>query len=324
MLSGPIRVCTLFDSNFSLQGIAMIESVENCSSELIEWTILALDESVYRFLIDLNRQNFQVLRFNDLEDPELMALIHTRAWNEVCWTSAACLLNFSLRSVKADQRIAYIDADCYFFSDLSTFFEDAQGNCKIFIHEHNFSSDRLSWLPKSGRFNVGVVGGIKSKSFESCIAYWREQVLDDCSVDPKLGKCGDQTYLNNWPELFGDLCVVQNPGVGVAPWNLNNYSVTINNDMPYVNGVKSVFFHFHGLKIVFITKYLSVYFTAPGYNFIHDPDGTFYKPYISHLMKLKSQNLYVQKGVRKVTFRWFVNNISLITLTKSLVKIPFQ
>ena len=45
-----VWACTLFDSNFLVQGLALIESVESNSTCNIYWTVLALDDLSYSTL----------------------------------------------------------------------------------------------------------------------------------------------------------------------------------------------------------------------------------------------------------------------------------
>ena len=303
-------LCTLFDSRFAIQGLAMIDSVERYATSPIEWNVLALDDIVLDQLLSLERSNLKVLALQDLQDSDLLKLIGVRPWNEVCWTSASCLLHYANRQANEDQVVAYIDADCFFFDDINRFFISKDIGSKIFIHEHNFSQDRKEWLLKSGRFNVGLVGGVKSDEFSSCIAEWRDQVLEDCSVDPELGKCGDQTYLNDWPIKYPSTKIVDDVGVGIAPWNTNNYDISTVEGFPSANENRILFYHFHGLKFAYLSKYMCVFFIAPGYRLKWRELTGIYRIYIVSLMKQTNSVLFMSFVDRKMGLNWFLRNFA--------------
>ncbi len=292
----------------------MIDSVERHTSASINWVTLALDSETYIYLTQLQRENLQVLRFEDLEDQDLLNLFGVRPWNELCWTSAACLLSYCLKISSPGDLIAYIDADCFFFQDFLLFFHGAEPHHKIFVHEHRFSEDRAMWLAKSGRFNVGVVAGYKSDEFDQCIARWRQQVIDDCSVNQELGKCGDQSYLNDWPHLYKNLRIVDLKGVGVAPWNLNNYILGIGESGPTVDGESIIFFHFHGLKFAYIGKWFWLYFISPGYFLKQNPNQFVYRTYLMDLGTRKE--LFKFTAERSMPIWWTLKNSRKYSLLK--------
>jgi hypothetical protein len=307
MTQPVITLCTLFDFRFAIQGITMIESVERHTSASINWVTLALDAETYDYLTKLQKENLRVLRFEDLEDQDLQNLFGVRPWGEICWTSAACLLSYCLKNSRADELVAYIDADCFFFQDFLEFLKYAEPRQRIFIHEHRFSEDRAEWLAKSGRFNVGVVAGFKSDEFDRCVTRWREQVIDDCSVNQELGKCGDQSYLNEWPNLYQNLRIVDLKGAGVAPWNLNNYRLGVRETGPTVDGESIIFFHFHGLKFAHIGKWVWLYFIAPGYSLRQNPNREIYRIYLKHLTQ--NADLFRITSSRSMSLGWTLRNL---------------
>ena len=279
-----IHLCTLFDSNFLAQGLALIDSVESKASGQVHWTILALDSISSEKLNSLSKPNLSVILFDDFEDTALKALVGARPWREICWTSAACLLRYCLNSNVGYSFVGYVDADCFFVGDIFEMVSEIPDSKNIAIHEHRYSPDRIEWLPKSGRFNVGVVIGRPGTEFNTCIEIWRQQVLQRCDVNISEGRCGDQTYLNDWPQKFRSLYIFENPGVGLAPWNLNNYQLNSINNRLFI-GEKSVyFFHFHGLQFRLIRSLAGAYVAASGYQIKILPIKEIYKPYISIIL----------------------------------------
>ena len=283
-----VWACTLFDSNFLVQGLALIESVESNSTCNIYWTVLALDDLSYSTLKSMSKSNMKVIHIDKFEDLELQALKPTRAWKEFCWTSAACLLNYCLSESPLGERVAYIDADCYFFEDIYELLTPLESGSEIAIHEHRFSRDRMSSLEKSGRFNVGLVAGLNKTEFKACVSRWRSQVLNCCDVNHVEGRCGDQTYLNEWPGLYKSLHVLASPGAGLAPWNIKNYKVTTINGTLKVDLKPIYFYHFSALEFIYFSKVFTIFVPAAGYLNMDRDERVIYSQYVKHLMQISS------------------------------------
>lgn len=304
-----IHLCTLFDVNFLSQGLALIDSVETNSDTEIIWTILALDDAAKTKLQELNRPNIKVLSLPLFPDLDLRSLINVRPWRELCWTSAACLLNFCLDEDLNSHYVGYIDADCFFLSDIAEMLKEIPPRKEFAIHEHNFSPDRMHWLEKSGRFNVGVIIGRPKSEFKYCISRWREQVLDRCDVNAEEGRCGDQTYLNDWPDQYPGVHVFKCVGVGVAPWNLNNYEITSFQNEIYVDNKKLYFFHFHGLQYRTIWNLFAFFIPAAGYELRYTPLSEVYSPYVRAILLNASKLSLKNAEVRfSSDLMWLIRN----------------
>ena len=296
----------------------MIQSVERFAAEKINWTVLALDEETFQFLTEKKLVNLEIVTLDSIDDEDLKALKGIRPWNQLCWTSAACLLRYVNSKIHEEEIAGYIDADCFFFYDVLKTLQPLHSGSSIAIHEHRYSQDRAKWLNLSGRFNVGLVAGVKGTEFDQCISRWRMQVLDNCEVDLVAGKCGDQTYLNEWPELYKNIAVLKNKGVAVAPWNLNNYKVTKTNNIIKIDDSNLQFFHFHGLEIGFISKWVTVYIPAAGYSLIGNRGIQIYRAYIRELMKLLRYEGGLKPAFRRRNLTWWTKSI-----LKNKIKIQF-
>jgi len=287
----------------------MIESVERYSTSRIKWTILTLDNESADFLLKNSTINIEILTLESIKDEELKKLVGVRPWNELCWTSASCLLRLVNNGARFGEISAYIDADCFFFQDITEMFLPLFHGQTIAVHEHRFSRDRFNWLAKSGRFNVGVVGGVKGTEFDDCLNRWRMQVLESCIVDQRNGKCGDQTYLNEWPDLYKKLVILDEPGVGLAPWNINNYVISQKDKVIYVDDKKLFFYHFHALEFYIANSKMIVYEAAAGYKISKNSTKLIYMEYTKQLrrnllsiqkLKLRKHKMFSFKFVKSV------------------------
>ncbi len=274
----------------------MIRSIEKETSQSVKFVILCLDDETYEVLMRLNITNWQLILLSEFQDVEVLALRSVRAWREFCWTLAAAILNYVIQKSENGQIVVYVDADCYFFNDLSLVTSQLSSSVEILIHEHRFSPDRIGWATSSGRFNVGVIAGTVGEQFISCISRWRDQVIIECTLDPLNGKCGDQTYLNEWPEMYSKLRIMSSKGAGVGPWNMLSYKVGLDSGIVKIDEEDLIFFHFSRFKVIHIGPFHINYVSAEGYNVPNIIEKLIYKEYakdlISSVRIAKSKKLF--------------------------------
>jgi len=296
-----LALSTVCDEKFANQAIAMIGSVEENSSIEITWFILALTDPAYKILSGISKPNWHILNLSKIDD-EFYSLLDVRPWREFCWTAAAVVLNYVANFSHASY-VGYLDSDCFFFRDIAEYFHDL-GDASVLIVPHDFSPDRYEWRYKSGLFNVGLILGKQDENFRTCVAKWRRSVLDECVVDPALGKCGDQTYLNDWPKEYDFVHVLNRRGSALGPWNLNNFKRVDEIDWKIdLNPIH--FFHFHGLVVCQVTSIIFLFLPSPGYKHSLENRKVIYKHYVKALREV-SKSLKLQ--VRHVRIREFILN----------------
>jgi hypothetical protein len=275
------------------RGLAMIESIKNTSNAPIKYTVLAMDDSTFQFLRTLKISNLHVLHLRDFADLEFQSLVKVRPFRELCWTAASCLVRNVFKTDEESDFIIYVDSDCYFYSDILEMTTNWENRSNIFVHEHRYSPLRKLWEDSAGRFNVGVVG-FRGKSVEAwkCLERWRLQVLAVCELNPDKGLCGDQTYLNEWPDLYLGLQIMKSAGEGAAPWNVEPLLALRSKDSISVDGQKLIFYHFHSLRLG-VNKKLRILSTrlAFGYSIPISFRKFVYGPYLKHLRTLNRRVL---------------------------------
>ena len=106
-------------------------------------------------------------------------------------------------------------------------------------------------LAKYGRFNVGWVGIRADQRGRACLDWSAASTLDWCYDKPEDGKYADQGYLDQFPEKFDGVTVLEPKGFNLAPWNTGGHRLTLSGEKVLVDGTdKLVFFHFHGVRRV--------------------------------------------------------------------------
>ena len=288
----------------------MLESVQKYSTAPLRITVLAMDVETESYLEKAQIPNLHFISIEDFQDPDFRKLLESRPFRELCWTAASCLTNYVFKKDSESEFIIYIDSDCYFFSDIAKLCAQWNAESNIFVHEHRYSAGRLQWEATAGRFNVGVVGFRgKSKEAEACLAKWRQQVLDVCELNPELGLCGDQGYLNEWPTAYPGLQIMSSPGEGAAPWNVEDRVATKSSSIVRISDKKLIFYHFHALKMTYNSRIrIVISQLAFGYTIPKSVKRFVYRPYLTHLhavnMKLHKQGLnFSEIGFTKIGVR---------------------
>jgi hypothetical protein len=230
--------CTLADSKYLPQAIALYESMVRWSSEPFTLHVLPMDEAALTTLNEAALPNIKIVQ-NFHERPEMQAARRNRDWREYCWTCASCLCELLMdRGLDA---VTYLDADCFFFADPALVQHDI-GERSIAIVPHRFASTDRRRLEPNGLYNVSLVC-FRDDVGRRCVQQWAAQCREWCYYRNAPGRFGDQKYLDAWPKRYGnDLAILDNIGIGVAPWNVEQYRVSAG---PRVNGQPVILYHFH-------------------------------------------------------------------------------
>jgi hypothetical protein len=281
-----INFCTLFDSNYLTRGLALYESLcRVCPA--FQLYIIAFDDNCFEYLSESKLPFLTPITLRDFEDKELLGIKSTRTAAEYCWTCTPsvilyCLQKFSLPSC------TYLDADMIFYQDPQILLNEV-GTDSVLITEHRYTRE----------YNVALTHGIYCVQFVyfknddaglSILRWWRDRCLEWCYNYREDNKFGDQKYLDDWTTRFKGVHVLQHPGGGVAPWNVQQYSFEGRNGKIYLSAEGSsmsyplVFFHFHGLKF-YSNQMVSC--TATLYEISMKVKEILYFPYITELLAIE-------------------------------------
>jgi hypothetical protein len=289
-MAAVTHFCTLFDTRYVARGLAMLESLETHFAGEKTITILAMDATTPSMIQKIGKPHWKVISVEQLGDAELLEVKRNRPHREFCWTCAPALVTRMVESHAEREVVVYVDADLYFYSSPQLLLDELGSSGNILIHEHRYSADRRHYESSSGRFNVGFVAFVVGDEAKACVNRWRRQVLDKCVLDPDNGYCGDQGYLNEWPERYSGLRILRNIGGGVAPWNLLSYKVAGNVKQPSVDGVPVVFFHYHAFRTVSV-RFLGNIAAIPawGYEFSREAQHLLFSRYSRKLRRMSNK-----------------------------------
>ena len=236
MTADPEHYITLFDSTFLPQGLALHSSLRRHQPESVLW-VLCMDEETYEFLDNVEFAGLRLIKLDDIETPQLRALRQERSTVEYCWTLTPLTPKLVFDRDKTAMRVTYVDADMYFLADPTPLFHELdRSNKSVLITEHAYDPeyDRSHTV---GRYCVQFTTFVRTRS-EPIRARWQAQCEEWCFARSEDGKFGDQKYLDDWPDRFGDeVHVLQEKGALLAPWNARRYPFS-----------EAIAWHFHGLR----------------------------------------------------------------------------
>lgn len=241
--------CTLFNSAYLSRGLVMYRSLEKECSDFHLY-IIAFDDITYEYFRKYKEKHLTVISMREFEDPELLAIKPTRSAAEYCWTCSSSTILYCINNFGLDHCV-YIDADMVFYNDPQLLFNE-WGSRSVLITKHRYTKT-YDQSKLNGIYCVQFVGFKKDEYGMEVLRWWRNACLEWCYDKPIDGKFGDQKYLDDWPERFKNVCDLEHPGGGVAPWNVQQYEFSVQEKIhgtEIASGKKFdlVFFHFHGLK----------------------------------------------------------------------------
>lgn len=234
-----LNFVTHFDRLFIPQGLALYFSMKKNIKDFRLW-IVCIDDEVFDFFKLCQFEEIYALKLSDFEDEELLNIKNNRTKGEYCWTLTPQTIRMVFESDLSVKQVTYIDADIWFRRSPKEIFDEFDSSGKsVLITDHAYFFDH-DHSPKSGRFCVQFmifnrdINGLKVQK------WWELKCLDWCFARYENGKFGDQMYLDIWPDIFEkEVHILKAEELTLAPWNFKRF--------PFG---KSVFFHFHQLKII--------------------------------------------------------------------------
>lgn len=236
--------CTLFDHKFLPMGMALHESMMRHAGSFHLW-IVCMDELVEQQLTKLSLPNVTLLPLSEVETPELLAVKPTRTRGEYCWTLTSFTFSAVLDRDQTVDRVTYLDADLFFFSDPRLLLAELDESQKqVLITEHAYAPEYSFWQEQAGRFCVQFITFTRGAGAGVVLRWWQEKCLEWCFARIEPGRFGDQKYLDEWPGLFGQYVhIVQQVEKTLGPWNVR---LTARNQQR----LSPVFYHFHGFRFL--------------------------------------------------------------------------
>ena len=244
---------TLFDKSYLSRGLALYESLKNTCEADFTLYILVLDQETNDYLAGKNYKNIKIEALEELSlaYPVLKRLRKERTWGEFCWTLSAFSIQYTITANGLDD-CTYIDSDLYFYARPEYLFRGIKDR-SVMITAHDYYP-RYDQSETSGKFCVQFMYFKNDEKGMQVLEWWRSRCEEWCFNRFEDGKFGDQKYLDDWENRFGDtVYVCEETGSFLAPWNCQKYKIYTKGENYYAqNRITKIerpliFWHFHKL-----------------------------------------------------------------------------
>lgn len=283
-----MNFCTLFDSYYLLKGLGLYLSLQNVTEDFHLY-VMAFDKDSYKNLLSYGFKHMTVELLDDFETPELLEAKKDRTKAEYCWTCGPSVIYHFLTKYGLDE-ITYLDSDLFFLSDPHIIKEEA-GNSSVVITEQGISEESAE---RYGRYCVQYMTFKNDEDGLGALTWWRDRCIEWCYQIMEPTRYADQKYLDEFSKRWNNVCVLNNKGAGIAPWNIKRYLFSCR-ELEY-KGQKFplVFYHFHGVKLEVEGDVLVI--QSLNYKLGADVIHLFYEPYGEIL--IKALNIYLNQNVK--------------------------
>lgn len=243
--------CTLFDSGFLLQGLALYKSLEKTGVDFHLY-ILIFDDEAVEALQKLKLEKATIITAPEFETKELLDIKKVRTKREYFWTCTPSLVLHVLNHFNPPS-CTYLDADLFFFESPKVLFEEAE-NDSIIIVPHRYGKDNDK-SEKIGRYCVEFNMFKNNTEGLRTLNWWEDRCIEWCYAKTEDGKFGDQKYLDDWLVRFSGVHELKHLGGGAAPWNAAQYEFFTKNKKVWGKEKATdaefalIFYHFHHTEI---------------------------------------------------------------------------
>lgn len=282
-------LCTLYNSIYLDKGLVLYDSLCSCAKDF-KLYVLCMDDKCYEVLTDLQQEHHFPIRLSEFEagDDALLDAKTNRPMGEYCWTCSSSFIRFILRHY-GEESCTYVDADMFFYNDPQVLVDEMVAAGKsVMVVPHRFPEEKKDLARTVGEYCVEFNTFLNKPDSLEVLEYWRGRCLECCSNLGDGIHWGDQKYLEELVNKFKCVHVCENHGAGIAPWNINLYTLMSgDNSLSYQgNMTVPIFFHYQGLT------YLNNRFVAIGIERGKTTDYAlltkFYSPYLTSLLHKKS------------------------------------
>lgn len=278
-----MNFCTLFDSYYLLKGLGLYLSLEKVTDDFHLY-VMAFDKNSYEKLCSCSLKHMTVELLDDFETPELLEVKKDRTKAEYCWTCGPSVIYHFLTKYGLDE-ITYLDSDLFFLSDPHIIKEEV-GDYSIVITEQGISEESAD---RYGRYCVQYMTFKNDVDGLGALSWWRDRCIEWCYQIMEPTRYADQKYIDEFPKRWKKVCVLENKGVGIAPWNINRYSFKKHSLVWEGIEYPFVFYHMHGVKLNVINKRLIV--QGQHFRLGKEVIRLFYKPYAEVLISALNNHL---------------------------------
>ncbi len=262
----PVILCTLFDHNFLDRGLVLYESLDAVEPDFTLY-VLAMDDNCLNILQAEGRDRLVIIPFEQFMNDRLEAARKDRSLKEFIWTCSGFLIKYVLENYDVHD-CTYVDADMFFYSSPRVLLDDfyaASCDAGIIPHRYSRHYENAVFEKYCGKYCVEFNTFKNNENGRKILDWWVDSCARCCTSQFGADSFGDQKYLDEFEERFDGVYIYDDPGAGVAPWNVDAYRLGDGMDV-IRDSVSSpiIFYHFHDFTVIDEKHYRgNIYTRAP-------------------------------------------------------------
>ena len=231
--------CTLFDANYTAQGLALLRSIYRHHGAASVVVVLAMDNDTAGRIRGVGVGATPIVVTLDQMPPLYHQRAAGRSVAERCWMATPFLCDWTYETYGS---ATYLDADCFLFARIP-YLDKAE--CQIV--PHNLDKIHRKRLAHNGTYNVGYIHFGHCKSSRSALNCWLYRTVS-WRESPEQPRFNDQLFLEDWPKKF-DAVVLKDPGLNLAPYNQLQRDVKETETGTTVDGHPLLMYHCHEWEV---------------------------------------------------------------------------
>ncbi len=248
--SRDLTICTIVSKNYLPYARVLAESfLEHNDGEVF---VLLVDRVDNYF--DPSKEKFTLLEVEELRDiiPEFDSFCFKYTILELNTAVKPYLLEYLLKK-HGMKKLIYFDPDIMVTESLDELSGHLDNNSMVLTPhitspiEDEFKPGEVELL-QAGTYNLGFIGLSNTDNSIEHLKWWQKRLFDGCVVAIEKGLFVDQKWMDLVPGLYGDVCILREPGYNIAYWNYHCRDVSFDDGKFTVNEKPVYFFHFSGFN----------------------------------------------------------------------------
>ena len=228
------------------------------------------DATIYLCLADalLPNEGFYpdgcvVVPIADLDIPDLRSFVFRYDIMEVNTAVKPFMFQHLLRM--GHETVLYFDPDIQIFSRLDQILEPLQDDASFVLTPHLCAPAEGDAFPddigimRAGIYNLGFLGVRACPEADSILAWWARRLQYQCINAQDAGIFVDQKFMDLVPGFADKVRILRDPTVNVAYWNLQQRTLSFEDDTWKVDGRPLGFYHFSGFDPAKMDQLLETY-----------------------------------------------------------------
>lgn len=239
---------TTLDVKFVVRSLALYNSLIPSSPDKL-FGFFCMDDGAAEALERLDLPQAWIVRREEFESEELLAVRPFRQLNEYCWTCKPAVIRYAFGREPTISWGVYLDSDMAAFGDPDQVLP-SDPSIKAVITPHRYSLPKFEKHgPIVGWHNGGYAAFRNDPDGTDIVDWWQARCLEACPSVPTADHYADQKYLDSLPELYEGVVSSSHKGLNTAPWNIDSYRICGREGNIFVDDDELLIYHFQSLRI---------------------------------------------------------------------------